>query len=53
MGNRLQGHYYGYMEARKNLPGKTLWGKNMTVNLGRSHDPNSKQLEAGPTRLHS
>ena len=27
MGNRLQGHYYGYMEARKNLPEKTPLGK--------------------------
>ena len=27
MGNRLQGHYYGYTEARKNLPEKTPLGK--------------------------
>ena len=27
MGNRLQGHNYGYTEARKNLPEKPLWGK--------------------------
>ena len=27
MGNRLQGHYHGYTEARKNLPEKTPLGK--------------------------
>ena len=27
MGNRLQGHNYGYTEARKNLPEKTPLGK--------------------------
>ena len=27
MGNRLQGHYYGYTEARKNLPEKTPLGE--------------------------
>ena len=27
MGNRLQGHHYGYTEARKNLPEKTPLGK--------------------------
>ena len=53
MGNRLQGHNYGYTEARKNLPEKPLWGKNMTGNLGRNHGPNSEQLAAHPTRLHS
>ena len=54
MGNRLQGHYYGYTEARKNLPEKKpLWGKNMTGNLGRNHGPHSEQLAARPTRLHS
>ena len=26
MGNRLQGRYYGYTEARKNLPEKTPLG---------------------------
>ena len=32
---------------------KPLWGKNMTGNLGRNHGPNSEQLAAHPTRLHS
>ena len=28
MGNHLQGHYYGYTEARKNLPEKKpFWKK--------------------------
>ena len=27
MGNRLQGHYYGYTEVRKNLPEKIPLGK--------------------------
>ena len=27
MGNRLQGHYYGYTEARKNLPEKNPFGE--------------------------
>ena len=49
MGNRLQGHNYGYTEARKNLPEKPLWGKNMTGNLGRNHGPNSEQLAARPS----
>ena len=54
MGNRLQGHYYGYTEARKNLPEKTPLGeKSMTRNLGKNHGPNSAQLAARPTRLHS
>ena len=53
MGNRLQGHNYGYTEARKNLPEKTPLGKNMTGNLGRNHGPNSEQLAAHPTRLQS
>ena len=54
MGNRLQGHYYGYTEARKNLPEKTPLGeKSMTRNLDKNHGPNSAQLAARPTRLHS
>ena len=36
MGNRLQGHYYGYTEARKNLPEKTPLGK-------KKHDKKSGQ----------
>ena len=27
MGNRLQGHYYSYTEAKKNLPEKIPLGK--------------------------
>ena len=53
MGNHLQGHYYGYTEARKNLPEKNPFGKNMTANLGGNRGPNSEQLAARPTRLHS
>ena len=34
MGNRLQGHYYGYTEARKNLPEKNPFG-------GKKHDKKS------------
>ena len=48
MGNRLQGHNYGYTEARK-----TPLGKKMTGNPGRNHGPNSEQLAAHPMRLHS
>ena len=51
MGNHSQGHWYGYTEARKNLPEKTPLGKNMAGNLGRN--PNSEQLAAHPTKLHS
>ena len=29
MGNRLQGHNYGYTEARKNLPEKNPSGEKM------------------------
>ena len=50
-GNHLQRHCYGYTEARKNLPEKFPLGKNTTGNLGRN--PNSEQLAAHPTRLHS
>ena len=33
---------------------KPLWGKkSMTRNLGKNHGPNSAQLAARPTRLHS
>ena len=34
MGNRLQGHYYGYTEARKNLPEKK-------TPLGKKYDRKS------------
>ena len=53
MGNRLQGHYYSYTEAKKNLPEKIPLGKNITGNLGWNHGPNSEQLATRPTRLHS
>ena len=48
MGNHLQGHYFGYAEATKNLE-----EKNMTGNLGRNYGPNSEQLVAHPMKLHS
>ena len=45
VGNRLQGHNYGYTEARKNLPEKKpLWGKTMTGNLGRNNNNNNNLL---------
>ena len=53
MSNRLQGHYYSYTEARKNLPEKIPLGKNITGNLGRNHGPDSEQLVVHPMKLHS
>ena len=38
---------------KKTCQKKPLWGKNMTGNLSRNHGPNSKQLAAHPTKLHS
>ena len=53
MGNRLEGHYYGYREAREKLPEKTPLGKIYDRNLGGNHGPNSEQLTAHPARLYS
>ena len=54
LGNRLQRYYYGYTEARKNLPKKNPFGEKIRQEIGvGTKAQNSKQLAAHPTRLYN